>query len=118
MSIDDNPIDLQMMTLLEHIWSDRIGFQSALDRKCVGDRVKLTYYRPGETETRECHMKLESSQNAYRKLHADADSIRYAVLAGVVVMPLAVNHVEALRENGKAFTTMVTRPDVRLSQFS
>lgn len=111
-SIDDRAIDLQMMSMFENIWSDRIGFQSGMDRLRVGDTVKLTYYRPGETETRTSRMVLHSAQNMFRQLFADADDAKYVVMAGVFVMPLSINHISLIR-GGEALVSLVTRPDVK-----
>ena len=111
-AIDDRPIDLQMMSLFDNIWNDRIGFQSGMDRLCVGDEIRLKYYRPGETKTRESVMKLQPPQHNFRQLFPDADYANYIVMAGVFVMPLSVNHIPLIR-GGDALITLVTRPDTK-----
>lgn len=77
-------------------WSeDKISITSYVSRLAIGDDIHLTYYRKGKRK--EATVKFTQAElPAVRRVFPGYESIDYEVGAGMVVMPLTLNHVQMM----------------------
>lgn len=77
-------------------WSeDKISLVDYVSRLSVGEQVNLVAYRNGERK--ECSLAFnQAEQPAIRKIYPGYEDLSYEVMAGMVVMPLTMNHIHAL----------------------
>ena len=103
-------IDLQM-TCKFPFWQDNLGFSAILDRlDCDMDTVRLKYFRNGD-DLEHVDVVLRPQLNVFRKMHADVETVEYAVLGGIFVMPLLHNHIPLFRR--EPMHTLMNRPNSR-----
>jgi len=72
-----------------------------LDRLEVGDKVYMDIYRNGEHKEIEFMLEPRFLQ-PIRYMYPDFEDVEYEVIAGIVVMELAQNHIPILAENSHA----------------
>jgi serine protease Do len=79
-------------------WSeDKISIVDYVSRLSVGDDVKLTLYRKGTRK--QVSAKFNQAElPAVRKIYPGYEAIDYEVVAGMVVMPLTINHIQVMIE--------------------
>ena len=79
-------------------WSeDKISIVDYVSRLSIGDDVKLTIYRKGERK--EVAAKFNQAElPAVRKIYPGYEEIDYEVVAGMVIMPLTMNHIQLMIE--------------------
>lgn len=79
-------------------WSeDKISIVDYVSRLSVGDDVKLTLYRKG-TRKEVSAMFNQAELPAVRKIYPGYEEIDYEVVAGMVIMPLTLNHIQLMIE--------------------
>lgn len=84
---------------MEVPWSeDKIAITDYLSRLAIGDSINLTLYRKGECKKIKVSFNL-SELPPIRKVFPGYEQIDYEVFAGMVVMPLTLNHVHILINN-------------------
>jgi len=80
-------------------WSeDKISIVDYVSRLSIGETIKLVVYRNGERKK----MSAEFSQAelpAIRKVYPGYEPVDYEVAAGMVVMPLTINHIQGLAKS-------------------
>lgn len=74
-------------------WSeDKISISDYLSRLSIGDKIRMVIYRNGKRK--EVNVTLNQSQlPAIRKAYPSYEDIDYEVVAGMVIMPLTINHI-------------------------
>jgi len=79
-------------------WSeDKITITDYVTRLEEGQQVKVAIYRSGKRK--ECVCKFDLSElPAVRKIYPGYETIDYEVFAGIVVMPLTLNHIHGMAE--------------------
>lgn len=80
-------------------WSeDKISLVDYVGRLAVGQDISLVVYRNGERKT--LNVALSKSElPAIHKIYPGYEEVDYEVFAGMVVMPLTVNHIHLLAQN-------------------
>jgi serine protease Do len=85
-------------------WSeDKISIIDYVSRLSIGQELMLTVYRNGERRD----LKVAFSQAelpAVRRIYPGYESVDYEVFAGMVVMPLSLNHIQLLAQNAPGLT--------------
>jgi serine protease Do len=85
-------------------WSeDKISIIDYVSRLSIGQELILTVYRNGERRD----LKVTFSQAelpAIRRIYPGYEKIDYEVFAGMVVMPLSLNHIQVLAQNAPGLT--------------
>jgi serine protease Do len=79
-------------------WSeDKISIIDYITRLSVGQQVHLVAYRKGQRK--EVNIALSQAElPPIRKIYPGYEPIEYEVIAGMVIMPLTLNHVHALNK--------------------
>lgn len=105
-------IDIQMRAKFD-FWHDPLNFQAILDRMPCSEKpvVELHVFRRGR-EKKTIKMEIQPRFDLFRKMHTDVDSVSYLVMAGVFVMPMAVNHLQNLFPPAH-FYSLFLRQDTR-----
>lgn len=79
-------------------WSeDKISITDYVNRLEEGQQVKVVIYRKGEKKILACKFDL-SELPAIRKVYPGYEPIDYEVIAGMVLMPLTLNHIHGMAE--------------------
>lgn len=85
-------------------WSeDKISIVDYVSRLSIGQEISLVVYRNGERKD----LKVTFSKAelpAIRKIYPGYEEIDYEVIAGMVVMPLTINHIQILAQNAPGLT--------------
>lgn len=105
-------IDMQRNARFD-FWADAIGFDAVLDRLSMGDVVRFDIVRDGVAAVAE--VALDANLNVYRKHHVDVEGMEYLVLAGVFVVPLAVDHLAFFKNQAQivSLNALMARPSSR-----
>lgn len=91
-------VDLQMTCSYDNIYSQKIGFLSILDRMdYLGidgqqNHLEVQVLRDGVADPIWIQAPLHKNLNVFRNYHPSFERISYAVLGGIFVMPLTLNH--------------------------
>lgn len=80
---------------------DKVSMLEILDRLEVGDKVYMVIYRKGERKEIEFMLEPRFLQPV-RFIYPDFEKVDYEVIAGVVIMELAQNHLPLLAEHAHA----------------
>lgn len=85
-------------------WSeDKISIVDYVSRLSIGDEISLVIYRRGERK--KLAAKFGQAQlPAIRKVYPGYEEIDYEVAAGMVVMPLTLNHIAGLAKSVSGLT--------------
>lgn len=80
-------------------WSeDKISLIDYVSRLSVGEQISLVVYRKGERKELSAQFS-QAELPAIRKFYPGYEEIDYEVAAGMVVMPLTLNHIAGLGKN-------------------
>ncbi len=82
---------------------DKISIVDYVSRLSIGQEIKLVVYRNGDRKD----LKVNFSQAelpAVRRIFPGYEDIDYEVFAGMVVMPLSLNHLQLLAQNAPGLT--------------
>lgn len=103
-------IDMQQNCKFDFFPDARINFRSYFDRLDPGTSIVLNVRR-GDDSSLRLTVDLQPVMQLYRELSADVDPVPYYVFAGVFVMTLTHNHVDAFPRFG--LDSVFRRPDAR-----
>jgi serine protease Do len=82
---------------------DKISLVDYVTRLSIGEDVVLVSYRNGERK--EATVKFSQAElPAIRRIFPGYESIDFEVFAGMVVMPLTINHIQMLANNAPGLT--------------
>lgn len=82
---------------------DKISLVDYVSRLSIGEDVHLVAYRSGERQ--EATVKFsQASLPAVRRIFPGYEQIDYEVFAGMVVMPLSLNHIQMLASSAPGLT--------------
>jgi len=74
---------------------DKISLIEYVSRLSIGESINLVVYRSGERK--EFSVKFDHAElPAIRKIYPGYDAIDYEIFAGMVIMPLTLNHVQLI----------------------
>ncbi len=85
-------------------WSeDKISIIDYVSRLQLGDQIKLVLYRKGQRkEVTVAFSQMELP--AIRKVYPGYEELEYEIIAGMVVMPLTLNHIHLLAQAASGLT--------------
>lgn len=85
-------------------WSeDKISIVDYVSRLSVGQEISLVVYRNGERKDMSVTFS-KAELPAIRKIYSGYEEVDYEVIAGMVVMPLTINHIQILAQNAPGLT--------------
>jgi serine protease Do len=75
-------------------WSvNKVSVQDLISRLAIGQKVTLVVYRNGKKIEKSCKFEL-TKPYAIRKMYPAYETIEYEILGGMVIMQLALDHLE------------------------
>ncbi|MGB8367394.1 MAG: trypsin-like peptidase domain-containing protein, partial [Candidatus Babeliales bacterium] len=94
--INNNKLDIYGEMNVD--WSeDKISFVNYIDRLAIDQEIYLVIYRNGKRIEKTVTFELDE-QRAIKKLYPWHEKVDYEVFAGMVVMPLTINHLELFKD--------------------
>lgn len=79
-------------------WSeDKVSFVNYIDRLAIDQEIQLVVYRNGERIEKAAKFNLDE-QKPIKRLYPWHEKVDYEVFAGMVVMPLTLNHLELFKD--------------------
>jgi len=93
-SIDNYAVDIYGEMSVPWSKEDRISIIDYVARLKLGHDIKLVYYRKGAKHT--ANLTLTQTEPPIRRVYPGFEKVEYDMLAGLVIMPLTVNHVMLL----------------------
>lgn len=95
-AVNDYQLDFYGETKVS--WDEgKIGLSSLLNRIDVGDKVSLVLYRAGKRI--ETHFMFSANEPfPIHMCYPEYEKISYEIIAGMIIMPLTLNHVNQLEE--------------------
>ncbi|MDQ5890786.1 MAG: serine protease Do [Candidatus Dependentiae bacterium] len=105
-----NGYELDCYGEVEVSWAtdSRVSVMDLLNRYNIGDTIHLVVYRRGERK--ECSIVLDDSFILpVRRLFPDFEKVEYEIFAGMVILPLSINVINALLEYDNSLATILTR---------
>lgn len=96
-TMNNHPIDIYGEMNVPWSKEDKVSMIDYISRLKLGENIKLEYYRSGVKKIAEFKFS-QSELLPIRRMYPGYEKVDYEVIAGIVVMPLTLNHIVLLAQ--------------------